>query len=71
MPLGSQEGDTGPQAVALLETEGRDVTITLRDLALEMQQLIADVDSASARDVTAMLATRLLGRLDAEWQQPG
>lgn len=65
MPLGSQEGDTSPHAIEFLKAEGRDTTITLRELALEMQELIDTYDNAAARDVTAMLASRLIDRVDA------
>lgn len=64
MPIGSQEGTTDPEAVALLDAHGRSVTITLHELAVEMRGLLEDLDSAAARDVTGQLATRLLGRLD-------
>lgn len=65
MPTGSQEGDTRPQAVEVLKAEGRDSTITLRELAFELEALFAESDNAGARDVAAMLATRLLDRLEA------
>lgn len=65
MPLGSQEGDTSPHAIEFLKAEGRDTTITMRELALELQELIDTYDNAAARDVAAMLASRLIDRVDA------
>lgn len=64
MPLGSQEGDTRPQALEVLKTEGRESTITLRELALELEALLAENDNAGIRDAAAMLATRFVDRLD-------
>lgn len=65
MPSGSQEGETRPQAVEVLKAEGRESTITLRELAFELEALFADSDNAGARDAAATLATRLLDRLEA------
>ncbi|CAN5298331.1 hypothetical protein BH20ACT9_BH20ACT9_10890 [soil metagenome] len=64
MPIGSFEGFELPQSLELLKTRGRDVTVTLRDVALEMQGLIGEDDQATTRDVVASVATRLCGFLD-------
>lgn len=66
MPLGSQdEPDTIPPAVQRLDIAGRDVTLTLHELAGEMRRMIQGDDRAGTRDVLSALATRLLPRADA------
>lgn len=66
MPLGSQEGDgTSTHALEFLKAEGRGTTIDLRELALELQDLIDSSDNAAVRDVAGMLASRLVERVDA------
>lgn len=65
MPIGSQEGETRPQALEVLKAEGRDSTITLREMAFELEALFAESDNAGVRDAAATLATRLLDRLEA------
>ncbi|HVM15406.1 MAG TPA: hypothetical protein VM287_13905 [Egibacteraceae bacterium] len=63
MPLGSQDDpDTIPPAVQRLDIDGREVTLTLHDLAGEMRLMIQDDDRAGTRDVLSALATRLLPR---------
>jgi hypothetical protein len=64
MPIGSFEGLELPQSLELLKTRGRDVTVSLRDVALEMEGLIGEDDQATTRDVVASVATRLCGLLD-------
>lgn len=65
MPLGSQEGGSSAQAVEQLKTQGREQRIGLRELGLTMQGLLDDYDSSAAKDVLAMLATRVLSTLPA------
>lgn len=70
MPMGSQEDPRiVPPAVQRLDTEGRDVTMTLHELAGEMRLMLADDDRASTGDVLSALATRLLPR--ASEDEPG
>lgn len=67
MPMGSQEDPRiVPPAVQRLDTEGRDVTMTLHELAGEMRLMLADDDRASTGDVLSALATRLLPRASGE-----
>lgn len=65
MPIGSQEGETRPQALEVLKAEGRHTSITLRELAFELEALFGESDNAGVRDAAATLATRLLDRLEA------
>lgn len=63
MPLGSQEDPhIVPPAVQRLDTEGRDVTMTLHELAREMRLMLEYDDRAGTGAVLAALATRLLPR---------
>lgn len=66
MPLGSQEDPRSiPQAVQQLEAQGREATVSLREVALEMRAMMEDDDRAGVGDVLAALATRLLGHTTA------
>ncbi len=64
MPLGSQEGQSSAHALEALKARGRGVTIDLRDLALELQGLVDEYDSANVRDLVAVIATRLYPRVE-------
>lgn len=67
MPLGSQEDPRiVPPAVQRLDTEGRDTTMTLHELAQEMRLMLEDDDRAGTGDVLSALATRLLPRASGD-----
>ena len=64
MPLGSQEGQSAAHALEALKARGRGVSIDLRDLALELQAIADEYDSADVRDLVAVIATRLYPRAE-------
>jgi len=71
MPLGSQEGETAPQAVEMLKIEGHSDSVSLAELAQELEAFVAESDKAASRDAAAMIASRFLGRLRRPTSQPG
>lgn len=72
MPMGSQEDpQTVPPAVQRLDTEGRDVTVTLHELAREMRLMLEYDDRAGTGNVLSALATRLLSRTSGEDPETG
>ncbi|HWB73010.1 MAG TPA: hypothetical protein VG452_12420 [Egibacteraceae bacterium] len=64
MPLGTQEGQSPAHALEALKARGRGVSIDLRDLALELQAVVDEYNSAAVRDLVAVIATRLYPRVE-------